>query len=180
MSLAVGENLRVGWPKEFFRGCRGRGQEGVKKFPAEQKHFTQGRKVAKDAKKGVAQSYFSPRKITLRYATRVTNRRGGVPMQLGRKIVKGFMLVVFACSLLWSATLLAGLADIYLFRDVPWKTFSNWAVDMQVREYLPGLSPHSRSYYIARFYTETALVLCTGVLSAIYYKRIPWHRDQSR
>jgi len=99
-------------------------------------------------------------------------------MQLKRKIVKAVLLVVFTCSLLWLAVLLTGLGDIYLSRDVPYRTFSDWAVDIQVREYLPGRPPHSQSYYIVRFYIETALVLCAGVLGAIYYKRIPWRREQ--
>jgi len=39
-------------------------------------------------------------------------------------------------------------------------------------EYWPGRQAHSPLFYVVRFYALTAVIICAGVFSAFYLKRL--------
>ncbi len=92
-------------------------------------------------------------------------------MQLNRRVVKALMLVVFAGSALWVVGVLSVIGNIYLSHAIP-HSLSDWIVNVQIgNNYWPGQQPHSTLFYLARFYTVTAILVCAGVLSGLYLKR---------
>jgi hypothetical protein len=83
------------------------------------------------------------------------------------------MLVVIAGAALWCVGLLSVIGNIYLSQAIP-ISFSGWIVNIQIRgNCWPGQQPHSTLFYLARFYTFTAILISAGVLSALYLKRTP-------
>jgi len=94
------------------------------------------------------------------------------PMRLKTRVVKGLLLAVFVGSLLWVVVSLSALGNIYLSHSIPY-SFNEWIVYVQIGgECWPGREPHSTLFYLVRFYALTAVIICAGVLSALYLKRL--------
>jgi hypothetical protein len=77
--------------------------------------------------------------------------------------------LAFCAALAWSVVISVMLGQIYLNRGVPWHSLTEWGVDVQLADtgpYIPmPFEHHSRSFYVARFYSITFVVLILGVVA---------------
>ena len=91
-------------------------------------------------------------------------------MQLKRTVVRFLLHVVFAVSLLWVTELLC-VVGASLTHSSP-ESVVGFIVNAQIRgKYWPGQQPHSILFYLVRYFVVTAILVCVGVLSALYLKR---------
>jgi hypothetical protein len=91
-------------------------------------------------------------------------------MQFCRRLTRCALYAVFCAALLWVAVLLCALGGMYLTRTIP-VGFSDWIVDIQVRDLWPERLPHSLLFYQARFFALTALAVSAGIISAICLRK---------
>jgi hypothetical protein len=92
-------------------------------------------------------------------------------MQAKGKALKALMIVIVVASALWVVGLLSVVGNICISHAIPY-SLSDWIVSVQIgSSYWPGQQGHSTLFYLARFYAFTAILICAGILSAVYLKR---------
>jgi hypothetical protein len=97
-------------------------------------------------------------------------------MQTKGNALKPFMIVIVLASTLWVIILFSAIGNIYISHGIPY-SLSDWIVSVQIEgNYWPGQQPHSTLFYLARFYAFTAILICAGMFSAAYLKRVRQRR----
>jgi hypothetical protein len=91
-------------------------------------------------------------------------------MALIRRLASWLVIII---AILWFSVIAVALGSIYLRRDVPWHSLSEWAISVQIggTDDSPPFSRHTSGFYQARFILTTAAIAALGLVGYRYIRK---------